>query len=135
MSLGPADLDRLRILLGSEKGLTAAWLFGSQASGRATSDSDIDIGVLGSSPLSAQQCVQLAGKLESELRVERIDVVPVESASPVLAFEIISGICLLNSDPQRHAAFVSLTSRLYEDAMATLERGVQYWKQARAESA
>lgn len=111
--------------------IQAAWLFGSGHTGRARPDSDVDIGLLTSEPLTTEELIDLAGRLERELGVERVDLVELEAASPVLAFEAISGRSLLNRDPHRVAAFVSLTSRIYEDTMATLERGLTYWKQAR----
>lgn len=130
MSLSPVEVDLLKTVLSCQPNVTAAWLFGSQDTGRATSRSDVDIGVLGLGDFSTRQRLELAAQLETELRVNRVDLVLLEKASPILAFEVILGTCLLNLDPESCASFVSLTSRLYEDSMATLQRGVHYWRQA-----
>jgi hypothetical protein len=65
----------------------------------------------------------VTGKLKN---LDYVDLVVLNKASPVLAFEAISGKNLLCKDPSFQAEFVSLTCRLYEDSMAMLERGFTY---------
>lgn len=48
-------MDQLTVTLQRFPDLRAAWLFGSRASGRARFDSDIDLAVLGSAPLTPEQ--------------------------------------------------------------------------------
>jgi predicted nucleotidyltransferase len=74
----------VREALGSEPGIQLAVLFGSAARGRLQSNSDLDIGLLGVEPARL-------GTLASMLsRVARrpVDVVALESAPPLLRFEV-----------------------------------------------
>lgn len=111
--------------------IVAAWLFGSQASGRARPDSDVDIAILAQEGFSTGEQLELATELEKQLGAERVDLVLLDASHPVLAFEAIRGRALLDRDPQAVSAFVSLISRSYEDVMANLRRGLAYRQQAR----
>ena len=52
---------------------------------------------------------------------ERVDLVVLNRAHPILAFEAIRGRFLVKNDPAATAAFFSLACREYEDVMASLE--------------
>lgn len=110
--------------------VSSAWLFGSHAHGRARHDSDVDIAILTFSPLSSEELLRLSADLSWELREDRVDLVELNQASPILAFEAISGKNILCKDPNLQAEFFSLTCRLYEDSMAMLERGYSYRREA-----
>ena len=136
----PIVLDELALKAAAEvlekyPKVTAAWLFGSQATGLARADSDVDIAVFSENPLNLHERLEIAGELERVLAVERVDLVPLASSQPVLAFEAICGKPILNRDPGARAAFVSLISRAYEDVMANLERGLSYRQQVWAREA
>jgi predicted nucleotidyltransferase len=121
--------DSLQIaeeVLRKQPKVLAAWLFGSQATGRARANSDVDIAVQCKEALSYTEQLSLTADLERALKVERVDLVPIDSSKPVLAFEAVRGLPILNLAPQERAAFISLVSRIYEDVMANLERGLSY---------
>ena len=59
-------LGTISIVLNKYEGIAAAYLFGSQASGNATSQSDIDIAVL-FSPETSHQAATLRFKLYADL--------------------------------------------------------------------
>jgi predicted nucleotidyltransferase len=124
--LDEASLQIAEEVLKKQPKVLAAWLFGSQASGRARADSDVDIAVQCAETLSLKEVLVLAADLEQALKVERVDLVPIDASQPILAFEAIRGRTILNRSPQERAAFISLVSRLYEDVMANLERGLAY---------
>lgn len=65
-------------------------LFGSQAEGRIHRESDIDIAVLGEKPLSVEQEILIITNLCQILKSDRIDVVNISRASPLLLKEIFS---------------------------------------------
>jgi len=71
----------------------AALLFGSQATDRARSDSDIDVAVLVDPTClergSDKVLRSVIGALSRELAADRLDVVILNSASPALAFQVL----------------------------------------------
>jgi predicted nucleotidyltransferase len=97
-----------------------AWLFGSHSTGRATENSDIDIGILVRQELDLQEFLSLQGCLQDALEVDNIDLVVLNSASPTLRFEAINGELLVNRDPDMMARFVSVTCREYESVAQML---------------
>ena len=110
--------------------VSSAWLFGSRVSGGARPDSDVDIAILVNSPLTVDELVSLSSELSWELREDHVDLVVLNDASPILAFEAISGINLLCGDAAFQAEFFSLTCRLYEESMTMWERGLRYRREA-----
>lgn len=124
--LDEASLQVAEEILKKRPKVLAAWLFGSQASGRARADSDVDIAIQCKEALSLEEQLSLAADLERALRVERVDLVLIDPSKPVLAFEAVRGFPILNLAPQERAAFISLVSRIYEDVMANLKRGLSY---------
>ena len=116
-------VETLRESLAHRKELLAAWLFGSQASGRACPDSDVDVAVLGSELLTLDQRLALQAELERALQQPRIDIVDLRRASPVLGYEALHGVRLFERAPEEVAEFASLVGREYESAMALLAQG------------
>ncbi len=105
--------ERLRDLPESVPGLQLLVLFGSAAKGRRGAKSDLDLAVLceGSSDLDA---LYLA--LAPRLRTDRLDLVDLRRAGPILAFEVArSGLLLFERSPGLFRQFQSLASRRYAD--------------------
>jgi uncharacterized protein len=71
----------------------AAILFGSRATGRARTDSDIDVAVLLDPQLAPSQPYErlsrLIRALATELAADRLDIVVLNEAPPALAFQIL----------------------------------------------
>jgi predicted nucleotidyltransferase len=118
--------DRLALMLREEPGVTAAWLFGSESTGRAVAGSDVDVGILTAQPFDWEQLSALSGRLEDAAGGRAVDVVDVRAADPILAFEAVSGRLLFKHDPALVAEAVSLVAREYESAMELIKRGMQY---------
>ena len=98
--------------------IIAAWLFGSAHTNRMTKDSDIDIAVLFSKNPDFDFKLDLLTKLQAAANFEKIDLVTLNNASPVLQFEAVSGQLLFTKDKKRCVEFISLVAREYEDEMA-----------------
>jgi len=98
--------------------IIAAWAFGSAQDGIARAGGDIDIGILVKSPMTFDEQLNLSGQLQSALQFEKIDLVILNEANPMLRFEAVSGRRLFCRDASKMAEFVSLTTREYEDEMA-----------------
>lgn len=117
----PAEEKVFQVLAASPL-VRSAWLFGSQASGRSRSDSDIDLGIVTSRPLHWTEYADLHQELVGAARTDAIDLSVLNEAGPVLRYEAVRGRNLLCKKPEQQAAFVSLAAREYEDHMLRLER-------------
>jgi len=80
------SVDLLRDALST---LQAIYLFGSQASGAANAESDVDLAILLPRPLSAAQRWALAGELAERLNRE-VDLVDLRQASTVFQQQVLS---------------------------------------------
>ncbi len=106
--------------------VSSAWLFGSQASGRARPDSDVDIGLLVSQRLTTEELLDLQVQLMRATHNDRIDLSLLNDASSILCFEVISGRNVVCRDPALQAVFFSAICRDYERAQAMIERGFRH---------
>jgi predicted nucleotidyltransferase len=86
----------LRAVAGAAESLPevqAAFLFGSQASGRARADSDVDVAILldaASARLDARARLRRAiESLAARIAADRLDVVFLNDAPPALAFQVL----------------------------------------------
>lgn len=109
-------------VLAAHPAVTSAWHFGSSQHGRARADSDIDVALLTTRDLTLEERVRLQIDLEDALEHDRVDVVLLNRANPVLQFEALKGTNILCKDRGRQAEFASLASRLYEGAMVIIKR-------------
>ena len=111
------DVDRARLgiaeVAAAHPQLRLVVLFGSVARGRATPRSDVDLGVLadGACDLDALY-VSLAPVLKSD----RLDLVDLRRAGPILAFAVArDGAPLFEGEPGTWRQFQSLAQRRYAD--------------------
>jgi len=88
-------------------------LFGSRVSGRVHSGSDIDLGVLFDSPVDL---VGITNRVTALLRTDRVDLVDLRRASPLLAFSAArQSILLYEKSAGLFNQFYSLSFRRYID--------------------
>jgi predicted nucleotidyltransferase len=109
------DLEQAVEWLDGRFGVETLWLFGSEARGTATADSDLDLAALflrSPSPLERLEgAADLAARLGSD-----VDLVDLDRTSPILAMQVLRhGRLLVNRNPNRRAAFFGRTLCLYED--------------------
>ena len=102
--------------------LSAVWLFGSEARGQARVDSDVDLAVLFSRPVSGDEL--LAARLDLEVLLGRgVDLVDLRTASAILGRQVLrDGRLLLDRDPADRHAFAMLLPSRYVDLK--ISRGV-----------
>jgi predicted nucleotidyltransferase len=102
---------------GAEPDVAAAYVFGSQASGRATPLSDVDVGLLlahGRDPDAAVGRVTDA--LCRRLRTERIDVLSLTAASLPLRYRVVrDGVRVFRRDAAATERFEAETVLQYLD--------------------
>lgn len=111
--------------------IQAAFLFGSQASGRARAESDIDVAVLldtDLAPIGARERLRrVLEALAEHIAADRLDLVILNDAPPALAFQVLKhGKLALERDRtalhrfrvvtySRHSDFVAV-ERFFRDA-------------------
>lgn len=103
--------QRLTEILARHSELRLAILFGSQASGGATRDSDIDVAVLADSPLSAEFKLALMQQIALECG-RPVDLVDLHTAGEPVLGQVLKGKRLLGSD----ASYARLLTRHLLDA-------------------
>ena len=118
-------VEALTARLTEERGVVAAYLFGSQARGTAGPGSDVDVAVLFGRPPAATLLAQpfaLADDLRGLLG-RRVDLVVLDSAPPDLVHRVLrDGQLLLDRDPAARIRFEVAARNAYFDLLPMLER-------------
>lgn len=122
---GEEDLDRLRSRLEARPEVLAAYLFGSAARGETGPLSDVDLAVVLSGDLSADERfrVRLAaiGDAVAEFG-DDVDLVVLNDVPPGLAYEAVSGRRFFVRDLDRVARFEAAVVSRYLDRRPYEER-------------
>ncbi len=94
-----------------------AYLFGSQADGRACADSDVDVAVLLQDGADAVVDLRLGDYLSCALG-KAVDVIVLNQASPILQHEVIrGGVRLMEVSPMVRRLYELSAFRDYVDAV------------------
>ena len=108
-----AMAERLADLGQVEPALEVVVLFGSTAKGRARPRSDVDIAVRGDGPADLDALYLI---LAPRVGTDRLDLVDLRRAGPLLAFEVARhGRLLFERAPGAFRSFQALASRRYCD--------------------
>ena len=89
---------RLRQVLARYPFIEAAYLFGSHAAGRARPDSDVDVAVVGPRNELQARKLDILADLTAE-GLDRVDLVALDGADPLLRFEAVHANCLVFARP------------------------------------
>lgn len=115
-----AGLGRLAPILEKE-GVVLAYLFGSL--GRGQAGHDVDLAIL----TREVPAFRLRAKIVAALETERVDLVDLRRAPPVLRFEILrSGFPLYVADQAAQERFELATLHLYRDTHPLRHRQREY---------
>jgi len=92
--------------------------FGSRVKGRATAKSDFDFGVLKEKPLTLSEKTDLAEYLSKKLNIneDRIDLVDLAMASPILKFEVAQDGKLIDGN---YVDFIRYKVRAFKEYVDT----------------
>jgi uncharacterized protein len=94
--------------------ISLCFVFGSQVSGRASSKSDVDLGVAGKSKLSMSKRITLMNQLNMVLHKE-VDVIDLQAINGVLLHQVLTtGNIILNRNPTIYAMLMK--KMLFEQA-------------------
>jgi len=111
--ISPDDIKLKLTPLFREKGLQLVLLFGSSVTGNRHRQSDIDVGFLFDGKLDI---LALTNKVIRLLKTDKVDVVDLKKASPLLKFSASrSSVVLFEKTPGLFNAFSSLAFRRYVD--------------------
>lgn len=93
------ELQRAADRLAQDPRVLAVYGFGSRARGQPGPRSDVDLAVLlkSNEPLSLRDELRLRAEVVEELRRDDIDLVVLNQAPPLLAYEVVAAGCRLFS--------------------------------------
>jgi predicted nucleotidyltransferase len=96
-------LDQIKVVLRTHDGIEAAWLFGSVASGTADRASDLDVGVLGRTPLAADEKKTLIENL-AQIAGRPVDLIDLQAThGPIVGRILQDGTRLFCDDTSLYA--------------------------------
>lgn len=120
------DFDRLARVFRRHP-VRFAYLFGSRVAGRARASSDTDLAAFLEPSLSATQRqrvrLRLLGELCSAVGMDRVDLVVLNDAGPILAFRVTaSGRKIFSRDELARVRFEARTMARYYDWLPAASR-------------
>ena len=112
-------IEQLTPAFAADEGIALVFLFGSYARGKASVLSDVDIALLLTPSLPKKKYLDYRLKYISAatraLRDDRVDVVILNTAPPLLKHEAIKGRVLFERSPEARVKFVVDVQRKYLD--------------------
>ena len=117
-------VDHLREAISS---LSAVYVFGSQVTGHATADSDLDIALLMDERLPAEALWELSSTLANLVKCD-VDLLDLRAASTVMQYRIITtGTRLWSKDSQAelYESFILSQKTALDEARADLLKDIQ----------
>lgn len=114
-------------LQGAIPSLSAMYVFGSQATGHAGPDSDLDLAVLADEPLGAEKLWDVSSQLADIARCH-VDLLDLRAASTVMQYRIITtGQQLWAKDSQAalYESFILSQKTALDEARAGLLQDIQ----------
>ncbi|MDB1122402.1 type VII toxin-antitoxin system MntA family adenylyltransferase antitoxin [Vibrio algarum] len=117
------------------KGVEFAYLFGSYASGRSTKNSDIDIAVFPTEPMTSIAVWESAQAISKQLNKD-VDLINLMECNTVLRFQVVTEGLFLVGDRIKADFFETDTFRMYQDLQYSrqdnLASFVERWKNENA---
>lgn len=130
MQLADKQIKRIADSLQADFPVVAfAYMFGSAGAGKMSASSDIDLAVYLDKKADKSGLVAgVIGMVEEITPGKSCDLLILNEASPLLAFEAISGrrLFVRPDAVDHHAAFYSLTCRLCEDQLIWMKKQLIY---------
>jgi predicted nucleotidyltransferase len=105
--MDPDERQHITNLLRGDDRITAAWVFGSVAAGTTTPTSDLDVAVLASDPLSAEEKTALIEHLAQETG-RPVDLIDLQATrGPIVDRVLQTGTRLFCDDTTLYAEFLN----------------------------
>lgn len=129
--------DAIRDALAGETSVSAAYLFGSVASGTAGPLSDIDVGLLidAGPPERSRVVARVTDALSRRLRTSRLDIVSLSDASLALRYRVVrDGVVVVSRQPAALERFITESVLHYLDFKPVRDRAFAIQRAAILES-
>ena len=113
------DFEKLRpkiAEIAEKKKLSLLILYGSQVTGKARNDSDIDIVALGKNPLHFKDITDIINDFSDLLESDKIDVKSLHFTDPLFRFQVMRDGILLYGDRKNFLSFKAYAFRDYHDS-------------------
>ena len=117
----------LELLKQAIPSLSALYMFGSQATGHAGPDSDLDLAVLADEPLGAEKLWDLSSQLADIARCH-VDLLDLRAASTVMQYRIITTgkrLWAQGSQAALYESFILSQKTALDEARAGLLQDIQ----------
>jgi uncharacterized protein len=112
-------IESLVPVFAADAGIVLAFLFGSYAQGNANALSDVDLGLLLSQDVPIEKYLdyrlRYATAAMHALRDDRVDLVILNTAPPLLAHEAIKGRLRFKRSPEARVKYITDVQRKYLD--------------------
>jgi len=103
-------------IIDTREAIRAAYLFGSRRRGSGSPQSDLDLAIKTSEAFTEEDLFDLTLDLSRAIGSSRMDIVWLNRADPVIAFEIVQTVrCLLYRDPDELNEMKRLIERRFWD--------------------
>jgi predicted nucleotidyltransferase len=121
----PLNIEALVNCLAAQPDVLAAYLFGSYATGEARPESDVDVAVLlsGTDDMERfERRLRLMGEVEEALGRRPADVVVLNDAPPLLAYQVLRyGRLIFERDRAARVEFEVRAGKIYADLQPMYE--------------
>jgi predicted nucleotidyltransferase len=117
-----ANLKQLGKYLTSRNDIICAVVFGSAQDGSIKPGSDLDIGIYFSNKPKGTNYIKLLTEMAETADFDIIDLIDLDTANPILAFEALSGRFICKPHPGQTAVLTSRVCREYEETMLRLNQ-------------
>jgi predicted nucleotidyltransferase len=128
-----ARLSELAPVFESDPAVVLAFLFGSYARGQQHARSDVDVALLLAPDVPREQYLDYRLKYIQHLtrlfRDDRVDVVILNTAPPLLAHEAIGGKMLFERSPEARVEFMVRVQREYLDMQYIYDVSYRYLRE------
>jgi len=115
------EMDRKKIKKIAEKyQLKLVVLYGSQATGKAKSNSDIDIAILGERRIDFDKHIELINEFTSLFQTDEVDVKLLHDTNPLFRYQVMRDGILLYGKDYDFSSFRAYAFRDYMDSQSLL---------------
>lgn len=113
------DIEKIKLeaaKVAQKHNLALVVLYGSQATGKAREDSDIDVAVLGKKPVSFKEELDLINNFIDIFKTDDVDVKSLHNVGPLFRYQVMRNSVLLFGSPYNYHSYKAYAFRDYCDS-------------------
>lgn len=114
----PINIDKIKpevAKVAQKHNLALVILYGSQATGKAREESDVDIAVLGKKPFPPEQIISLYSDFDDVFRARELDVKSLHNANSFFRYQVVKDGVLLYGDFRQYNLFKLYVTRYFQE--------------------